>query len=449
MAEMMTLLTKLSQTVSATELRQLMVIIPAVLGMTGPVTMLNISRWTGKGGSYRTIRRFYNTSIMWLQVNWSLSCEQLQEIGGIFILVGDETVVTKAGEKTHGIDRFFSSIYKRAVPGLSFFGVSLVSVEEKYSTMMLMEQLTKEESTNGKRRTSSAKSKKKSASKKKGKNEPKKPVGRPKGSKNKNRRDIELPAYLLNIQGYFKEVLEVVGDKLSIPYCVLDGAFGNNNALQMVRRLNLHIVSKLAKNSALYFPYAGEQKKFGQRRKYGAKLDYQKIPQRYLKESFIQDGVQTDIYQMSMWSKSFPDLLNIVVMVKTKLDTQERAHVVLFSSDLELQYDNLILYYGLRFQIEFNFRDAKQFWGLEDFMNVHQLPVHNAANFALFMTNFANLLVRRQRSRIPDFSVNDLKAHFRGLTYAIETLKLLPDSTDQSFIARLLEKLSSIGAVNC
>jgi putative transposase len=27
-------------------------------------------------------------------------------------------------------------------------------------------------------------------------------------------------------------------------------------------------------------------------------------------------------------------------------------------------------YYSLRFQIEFNFRDAKQYWGLEDFMNM-------------------------------------------------------------------------------
>ena len=32
--------------------------------------------------------------------------------------------------------------------------------------------------------------------------------------------------------------------------------------------------------------------------------------------------------------------------------------------------ETLIDYYALRFQIEFNFRDAKQFWGLEDFMNV-------------------------------------------------------------------------------
>ena len=37
--------------------------------------------------------------------------------------------------------------------------------------------------------------------------------------------------------------------------------------------------------------------------------------------------------------------------------------------------------------IEFNFRDAKQHWGLEDFMNVTPTGVTKAANLSLFMVN--------------------------------------------------------------
>ena len=444
MVEIMALLTNISQVVTATEVRQLLVIVPAVLAMTGQVTMLNTSRWTGKGGSYPTIRRFYNAQLMWLRINWALSCHQLKETVGIFLLVGDETVVTKSGKKTYGLDRYFSSIYKRAVPGLAFFGISLVSVEEQHSTMLLMEQLQKEESTTAQSRPSAKKSK----GKKKGKSQPKSKGGRPKGSKNKNRRDIELPAYLQNLQGYFKQVLDLVGDALPIPYCVLDGAFGNNNALQMVRRLDLHLISKLAKNSALYFPYTGEQNKVGARRKYGKKVDYQQLPEHSLKQRVVQDGVQTEVYQMHLLSKSFPDLLNVVIIVKTKLDTHERAHVILFSSDLELDADQLILSYRLRFQIEFNFRAAKQYWGLEDFMNVNQRPVYNAANFALFMTNIANRLVLQRRQQIPDFGINDLKAEFRGRFYAAEILKRFPEFTENGFFDRLLDSVSSIGAVH-
>ena len=88
---------------------------------------------------------------------------------------------------------------------------------------------------------------------------------------------------------------------------------------------------------------------------------------------------------MTRWYQLFPDQLNVVVIVKTKLKTSTRAHVVLFNRDLPLAYDLLLDYYRLRFQIEYNFRDAKQFWGLEDFMNVNQTSVFNAANLALFL----------------------------------------------------------------
>ena len=51
--------------------------------------------------------------------------------------------------------------------------------------------------------------------------------------------------------------------------------------------------------------------------------------------------------------------------------TKQQAHVLLFSSDLNAE--KMIDYYSLRFQIEFNFRDAKQYWGLQDFMNVNKI----------------------------------------------------------------------------
>lgn len=90
-----------------------------------------------------------------------------------------------------------------------------------------------------------------------------------------------------------------------------------------------------------------------------------------------EQEIKTEIYQMSLWHKKFSDLLNIVVIVKTNLRTNKTAHVVLFSSDLTLAYEKLIDYYRLRFQLEFNFRDAKQYWGLEDFMSIKERPVYS------------------------------------------------------------------------
>jgi hypothetical protein len=67
-------------------------------------------------------------------------------------------------------------------------------------------------------------------------------------------------------------------------------------------------------------------------------------------------GIETNIYQLALWHKKFAEMLNVVVMVKTHVQTHKTAHVVLFSSDVMLGYAQLIDYYRLRFQLEFNFR---------------------------------------------------------------------------------------------
>jgi hypothetical protein len=284
-------------------------------------------------------------------------------------------------------------------------------------------------------------------SRKKGKKSAKK-RGRPQGSQNKNRREVELKPYLARIQSMLKKLLTLLGVSLKVSYCVMDGAFGNNYALQMVHQCSLYLISKLRTDAALYFPYTDPQKKAGARRKYGAKLDYAHLPAHYLKETTVLDGIQTNIYQMTMWHKLFPDPLNVVIIHKLNLKTQAWAYVVLFSSDLQLAYDKLIDYYHLRFQIEFNFRDAKQFWGLEDFMNINQTPVYNAANLAIFMVNLSQVLLSHFRPTCPAFSVNDLKAYFRGRKYVTETLKLLPQRPEPIFIDQIFARIAQIGSIN-
>ena len=133
-------------------------------------------------------------------------------------------------------------------------------------------------------------------------------------------------------------------------------------------------------------PYQGH----GPHRKYGAKLDYRHLPDAVSKRTTIEGARSRPAStRPQALHKGFSQALNVVIMVKTNLQTQAWAHVVLFSSDLTLAYDQLMDYYRLRFQIEFNFRDAKQFWGLEDFMNVTPTAVTNAANLSLFMVDLS------------------------------------------------------------
>ncbi len=57
----------------------------------------------------------------------------------------------------------------------------------------------------------------------------------------------------------------------------------------------------------------------------------------------------------------------------------------------------MIDYFSLRFQIEFNFRDAKQYRGLQGFMNVNKIPVNNAVNLSMFMVNVRAKLIDTHR----------------------------------------------------
>ena len=144
------------------------------------------------------------------------------------------------------------------------------------------------------------------------------------------------------------------------------------------------MISKLRSDAALKTAFVGEHNGPGAKPKYGAKIDVHKLDNQYWQETSFKDGLRTDIYQGQFCNTEFAFPLNVVIILKTNLVTQAQAHVILFSTDLDLAYDKIIKFYSLRFQIEFNFRDAKQYWGLEDFMNVTERAVTNAVNLSLF-----------------------------------------------------------------
>ncbi len=99
-------------------MRQLNQIILAMLAMSDRVTMLGISRWTGSGGSYRTMLRFFHTVIPWATLFWLFFRKHLFRANEVYLLAGDEVVVSKSGKQTYGLDRFFSSlIYESYIEG--------------------------------------------------------------------------------------------------------------------------------------------------------------------------------------------------------------------------------------------------------------------------------------------------------------------------------------------
>lgn len=434
MPDILTLLSCFIFDLNNTSIKQMACVIQGILTMSGRVTMLGISRWTGKGGSYRTVQRFFHSPKNWPTLMWVFfhtHCFSSQET---YAIAGDEVVTTKSGDKTYGVDWFFSSLANRPVKGLAFFALSLVGLNQRQSFPLRIEQVFRAKSVPKVTVTKS-----KSKTKAKGKR------GRPKGSKNKDKTQIQLSAELSRIKGMLEALLTTIAGKISLKYLLLDGKFGHNNPAQMTMNLGLHLVSKLRYDSALYLPYQGNNP----RRKYGQKLNPRKMPKQFLCHRHREGEWRLDHYQVQVIHKEFAHPLNVVIILKTNLKTQEQGHLILFSTDLELRSTQLIELYSSRFQIEFNFRDSKQFWGLEDFMNTSETAVTNAVNLAFFMVNFSDRVLKDfRRYSHSDFSLLDLKAFYRGFKYVDEIMKLLPQKPQPFLLNRILNQIANIGAIH-
>lgn len=402
-------------------------IIVALLSMSGSKTMLNISRWTEE--CYKTIDRFYGRTIPWLELNILLIMKF--SLNSELLIASDETTVSKSGKRTHGIDYFFSSLLQKPIKSLCFSGLSLIFAEKKKSYPLLLSQLIFTESEKEFLHEQKKHRKESKGTKR----------GRPKGSKNiQSSKPLSATFRLLREQ--LLQLRQVM--KLKVKYFVGDGSYGNNTCVKICQEFSYYLISKLQYNSALYFRYTGKYSGFGRPKKYGQKLDYKNISEKYL----VKSEKDMKIYQLKMLNKSFDTELNVVII--QKFAKQKVGHVIFFSTDLELNYEKIIDYYSARFQIEFNFRDAKEFWGLEDFMNIKPEKIHNAANLAFFMVNLSNILLEQFRTfyNNKQKGIRDLISSYRADRYYQETLKLLRKFNDNIFIPENIDKITSIGHIH-
>ena len=109
----------------------------------------------------------------------------------------DEVVISKAGKKTYGLDRLFSSLISKPISGLSFFTLSLVSVQQRHSFPIQIEQVIKSDVE----KSIVSPNPEIKPQEKRGR-------GRPKGSKNKNKQEVILTSELLRIKKMINELFK-------------------------------------------------------------------------------------------------------------------------------------------------------------------------------------------------------------------------------------------------
>jgi hypothetical protein len=78
-------------------------------------------------------------------------------------------------------------------------------------------------------------------------------------------------------------------------------------------------------------------------------------------------------------------------------------------------------------------------------MNQKQIGVENASNLAFLMINMsAKLLTERKENCV---GINDLKSQYRGIFYALETLKLVEPKAESNLIEKV-KAVISLGSIH-
>ena len=248
--EIVALLACLQPLVAAVTRRHLAQIIPALLTMTGRVTMLGLSRWTEKGGSYRTLQRFFATALPWTEMLVQFFRTHLSV--GARVSVGGRCHDRDQSRHTDARDRaFFSGLVGQVVRGVEFFVLSLVDVTQRKAYPLAVQQTVRsaaEKAAIKERKKPRAKRSKKPQGS---------PKGRPKGSRNKDKNEVKLSDELLRINALLVTLLQLLRVFVRVNYLALDGHFGHQQAVLMAQQNDLQLISKLRKDAALYEKYDG------------------------------------------------------------------------------------------------------------------------------------------------------------------------------------------------
>jgi putative transposase len=410
MPNLLEILLVLRPEVSGANIAKLAEIITIILRLSVPVTTRAIGRFGNLG--LRTVERFYaQEPLCWTLMRVLLFAAYFFNPTEGYILVLDETTEKKSGKSSYGLGSFYSSLAGKAISSVSFLGASVVNVKTEKSHFLSCTQLIKTDKTEELRDSESSKEAISPV--------PKGKRGRPKGSKNKPYQEPESLSFQT-----FKIAVDDLMAKLAkhcvvlkISYLVLDGFYGNQHYLKYAQTKGLKIISKLKHNAALILPYQGRQNKTkGRPKKYDKKLDYAKIP----KEALLSlpadhklNKQHTKVWALQVYADTMREhLIEVVIIQKTNPESKKVSQAILFSNDITLDPLLLIKYYSLRFQIEFDFRDAKQFFGLSDFKNYKENQLSNAVNIAFTCKLVAQILLEKYKKLLGNekLSITDLKA---------------------------------------
>ncbi|WP_318349125.1 transposase [Aquipluma nitroreducens] len=290
-------------------------------------------------------------------------------IGNRNAVAFDPSFIPKSGKHTPGIGYFWSGCAGRALRGIEILGLSVIDADTRLSFHLDAVQTP------------------------------------PTNCLQDN--DLSLIDWYA---GVIKKHIELI---LSITrYVVADAYFSKKNFVDKILGCSLHLVSKLREDANLsYLSIQPKTGKRGRPAKYGGKIDFRKLNHEHFNMVVNDKGIMA--YSAIVYSKSLER--NILLVVELFLLKGKTIYRLLFSTDTTQTPIDVIDIYHTRFQIEFGFRDAKQFAGLENSQARSENKLNFHFNAALTTVNIAKVMqLRNPQTRENSFSMATYKILFHN-----------------------------------
>lgn len=340
------------------ELASLTLLFTTILTLCGKVNFVNLSRYSDR--HEKTFRRHYAKAMNFSAFNGAFIALEIPVEHGILGVL-DASFTPKSGKKTFGLDRFYNGSHGRAERGLELSLFAIVDTETENAYAFHAQQT------------------------------------------------YEKSLYpLLSRTDYY--LIHLEQNKPHWPkrlqYLAVDSAYANAPFINGVKILGLDVISKLRQNANLRYLFEGEQKARGARRKYDGKVDFTDFS-RFTWVKSVKTGL--DLYTWVVWHPTLKRRIRLAAIVNRNHDTPR--YVLLFSTHVDQDAEEILQFYQLRFQIEFIFRDAKQFTGLSDCQARNEKAIDFHFNTSLIALNLAKREARLQHSGTKDFvfSMNNVK----------------------------------------
>lgn len=306
------------------------------LGMNCRYVFSNMERWGRM--TEKSYRSCFTKFFEWFKFNYELVrgyCSQ--EIIAVF----DPSYIGKSGKHTYGIGMFWSGVRQKTLRGLEIGCLAFVDVKNSTALSGIAVQTPS-----------------------------------PKDLKQSGKTLVHH--YVSIIEGHIKEIMTLTR------YLAVDGYFMKKDFIVPLLKQGLHIITKARQDANLMYLYKGKQKPGkGRPKLYDGKVNTAAIDKRRIKCCYADKDKQV-----------YAAILHCVQLKQTVLAAfvyygdKEKPEIII-GTDIKMDALTLCKYYGLRFQVEFLIRDAKQYAGLEDCQARDEPKLNTHFNIALTVVSIA------------------------------------------------------------